>query len=75
MVKNKLELDDSVVISDFRAGRRNSNSYPRTIIAGLSLQEGRTRCLRNSSQFKNTDINLNKDVGPATQAIRKAKMG
>ena len=74
-VKSKLGLDETAVLSAHRVGATNRNlPQPRTVIAKLSSNEQRNNCLRNSSKLMGTNIFINEDVSPATQAIRNSKM-
>ena len=68
------------VISVFRSGHRspslpNHSSPSRAFVAKMSSYEHRTSCFKNFAKFKGSNIFLDKDVSPATQSIRNAKMG
>ena len=51
------------------------NSTTWAIAAKMSSYKHRTSCLKTSAKLEDTDIFFNEDARPATQSIRKAKMG
>ena len=73
VLKTKLGVDHRHVVSAIRTGKIYNSAKPRMVLARFSAVENRNLCLRNSSKLKGTNIFINEDVSPATQAIRNSK--
>ncbi|KAK3868779.1 hypothetical protein Pcinc_025817 [Petrolisthes cinctipes] len=73
MLQDKLQLEGLELERAHRVGARQ-DANPRTIVARFSRYCDREAAMRNARKLKGTNIFLDDDLCPASQAIKNAQM-
>lgn len=73
LLQNKLGLPGLVVERIQRVGPRR-NDKPRTVVAHFSRFSDREGVVRNRTKLRGTNIFVNDDLCPASQAVRNAQL-
>lgn len=73
MVKDKMQLGELSLERAHRVGPRN-DARPRTIVARFSRFCDRDAVMRNARKLKGTNIFVDDDLCPASQAVKNAQM-
>ena len=73
ILQDKMQLAGLVLKRAYTVGPRR-DAKPRTIVARLSCYNNREAVMRNASKLKRTNIFVNDELCPASQAVKNAQM-